>query len=634
MKRAVYSLPVLIIIVSFACEGYGEESSSDQSGIMSAEYSQGLNYERWQGLLEMTKRFDENKSFYLNEQLTVWLHDIPGYHPQWKVDQKLDYELSHRVTSGLSWLVSGSLDRFLDRRTDRIGNDIRMMPMIPLENGYSENLPTLLVSSGNSLIEGFLGVGFEYSFQRPLNAKLNFGPLLETKDNMKQEGFRMSAEVSGTDEISDWKTSGWRDHLPNGSDYGLMASFNGNYMFSEQASDRFSVDYSLIDRQQQFAVGVPTDHKDESIKLSNHLKSGIATNLPVTWKSVMTRQRIEHLDLSGNFNGLTYIWNNDVEMDWNAGTTLLGRLSGGIDIRQQQFTRRLYQGEQINPNSTISSLNRGKRIYFGFSTSYLTSVSDSLTISSQAARYRFDTPDETDKNDRDELRYISSVRYSKMILPNFVCSVNLEVDLNHIVYIFRPRSIENRWTRLFSLSSELPWQGELLNNSARFKVVSNYSDYDYSPATESQSRVYRSFSAEDSLSINLSKVLSLEIDVALILDDHGRFRWDEWVQDLSEDGISTSTSIQSLWKIDQYSAGLGWLWHKRQTTIHLPSDQTQPGESVLSSGPKFSFVYPHSEDEEITGLQVRLEGSIVWVSDRLRGDYKLPDFRLSAAYTF
>lgn len=609
---------MLVMISSLICDGYGEDTSAGRSGTMTAEYAQGLNYERWRGLMKITRRFDERSSFRLDEGLTVWLHDIPGYHPQWKMDQKLDYEFKYSVTPEFSWLVSGNTDRFLDRKTDRIGIEPHVTPLQPLNSEYSEFLPLSASSSGNSIFENYVGVGLNYQLHSGFNTKVNFGPLHKNKHDVVQDGFRMSAEIDGSDEFTSWQSSAWRDHLPNGSDYGLSGAFSGNYTFSDQAEDRFFVDYSFIDRQQPSVDNAAFHRKDESIKLSNHLISGITTNLPVAWKSEMSRERTDHISSLNRYSDLTYFWNNDVEMGWQSGTDVSGNFSGGIDIQQQQYFGRL---------------NRGRRMYLGFMTTYL-AASDTITVSSKAARYRFDTPDEADKNDRDELRYISEIRYSKPILPGFSGSVSLETDLTHLVYLYRPRSIENRWTRLFSLSSDFHWQSKSHDNLSRFKVVSHYSDYDYSPATESQSRVFRSFTAEDSLSVKVNKVLSLDTEFVLILDDHGRFRWDEWVQDLSEKGISTSTSLQSHWRIDQFRTGIGWQWHKRKTTIYLPTDETEPGESVMSSGPKFSFVYPYFVDDEVDGLQVRLDGSIMQVKDRLRGDYRLPDFRLSAAYTF
>ncbi len=618
--QAYYRL-IFIIILSFPFGvGWSVPLTNSHDGHITANYMQGFNFERWQGTASIDRSFGE-KQFKLDERLTVWMHDITGYYPQWKLDQELNFELQSPLTQTTGWLLVGEVERFLDRRARRVDDDEWYSPVSPLTTELLSLQSYTSAVAGNSILKGHLGLGSVYHPNEQTELKGVIGTLYEDRSDRKQQGVRLLVNLDFVDDDSQLQASGWRDHLPNGSDFGWLGLFNGYSSFSDQADNRFNVAYSYKDRQQQyFTEGISNRRSDEMVHLSNKLTSGNHTNYPIAWNSELSRGRTNHIVAIGNYTDLSFAWDNDIVLELKNSPTLFGTIAGGVNLQQQKYASRL---------------NQGRRTHFRFRVDFVPSPSgaDSISLESRAIRYRFDTPDVTDTNDRDELRYVVSLQYGKKILPGFGVNIRLETDLNHLVYIYQPRSIENRWMRLITLATELPWEADLFNNSTRFAVSSHFSDYDYSPATESQSRVYRSFTAQDSLNVKFNRYLMIEADVALTVDDHGRFNWSEWVQDISEDGYGVTTAIHAKWTGEHYKTGFGWNWHRRRTTLHLSSEETEAGESVTSSGPLFNFTYP-AELASGSGLSINLRGAILWVDDRLRGVYRLPDIHLSVAYTF
>ena len=612
------------------------------SGVLTATYRQGFNLEQWYGNILLNRMFGKEGSIQCDERLTVWLHHASGYQRQWKVNQQLDFTVQHPIKKTFDWMLTGEMERFIDRQAHRPANDIRLFPLMPLEQGFSfQNTSSQWSDAGrtNNITGGHLGLGGVYRWRDQVTFNGVVGPLYDDHNGFIRQGLRWTAGFDGANDNNNLQTNGWLDRFPDGNDYGWSAVLRGDYAFSDQGYDSFTMLYSGDDRRQSFSLAETESRRyDETLILSNHLTtseqeypSSRPADWSMSWDSEMIRQRTTHSGDRIDYSNQEFMWRNDLHLGWLISRVVFGNITGGIDLQQQQYA---------------GSMTQGRRTHIGMISQYTPSSSDSLSLETHAIRYRYDTPDESDYNDRDELRYMIAVRYGKKLTPQFDIKLRLEVDLHHLLYIYRARSGENRWTRLLMLVAELPWNNEPVNNIARFAVTSHYTNYDYSPATESMSRVYRSFTAGDTLHIAFSHRFDCEADFALTIDDHGRFRWNDWVEDVSEDGYSYTIALKPSGTVGDYRIGAGWSWHRRLTTLHLASDgtgssgETVEGENIRSTGPLFSFAFPASRyagpsgERYSKGLRVELTGSILWVDDRLRGSYRLPDIHLLLLWSF
>ncbi len=439
------------------------------------------------------------------------------------------------------------------------------------------------------------------------------GPVYETRGGGSRSGLRCNLDIDGGELIRGLRGEGWFENLPSGNDFSWSVAYRGEHGLIGEAVDRLSARISHS-RQREFAFGGGRlDRRiDEDIQLTNRLTSGASSPLRLAWNSEFRRRRSSHRSPLGSYDDREFNWRNGLEVDWGTGS-FATRLSGGIDLQEQQYAGGLTQGRHTRLGLTVW--------FYG-------SSSDTLSLTTATTKYRFDTPDKADYNDRDELRYKVELLGRWMITPRFSFRADFAADLRHLVYIYRPRSGENRRERSFRLGAALPWNDVNLVNVARFTVTSRYTDYDFPPADESLSRVYRAFSAADSMRVNLPGGGYVKISSALVLDDHGRLRWEDWIEDISEDGYSFTLAVAPVYEWKGCRWGFGWSWHRRETRLHLGDGRTEPGESILSSGPVFSVASLRKRP-----FHAELTGRVLEVSDRLRGSYRLPDVTCSLVWS-
>jgi hypothetical protein len=402
-------------------------------------------------------------------------------------------------------------------------------------------------------------------------------------------------------------SDGWLERLNIGSDYGWNAGLHGLYAISEEWENSYRLGYEGSSQREFSAFErIEGRRNDERINLSNQLKLGEDSPLKLTWASDFTRQSAEHTGLAKAYRDHEYTWKNDLRTALEYGSFTTSAM-GGLDLQEQLY-------EEI--------LTQGQRSYAGLYTIWQETADDSAAVDARTIKYRFDTPDENDLNDRDELRHIITFRAGKRLWQGFGFQLELKADLNHLVYIYRPRSAENRWTRVFTLSCAVPWQDGWMENMARFTVVGNYTVYDYPPAKTELSRVYRIFSVQDTLRIGINSNWSVKLGNVLIFDEHGRFHWEDWTEDVSEDGFNTSTSLLLNYNERKFQCGFGWRVYQRYSWLHLRGDERMRADAVRSHGPAISL-----NADPADRLHVEFNASVLEVTDRNRAVYRLPDIR-------
>jgi hypothetical protein len=155
------------------------------------------------------------------------------------------------------------------------------------------------------------------------------------------------------------------------------------------------------------------------------------------------------------------------------------------------------------------------------------SSSDFVSFESSAGILRYDTPDSTNTDDRDELLITLSGRESHRWNEYFEISVTAEATLNHIVYLFADRSANNNWNRIFRLAPELTYTpSPVMRMVNTFEVLANYTVFDYEtliPTVESYS--YRQFAFLDSTSYDMSSNMGLDFLLHVRLYERGELQW-------------------------------------------------------------------------------------------------------------
>lgn len=190
------------------------------------------------------------------------------------------------------------------------------------------------------------------------------------------------------------------------------------------------------------------------------------------------------------------------------------------------------------------------------------SETDLLSISLFHNKLRYDTPSDENFDDRDELMSIFRVLYLKKLTPFFDTFLNLEANLNHIVYIFAERSSNNNYMRLLKLSTGGDYKNQEITSRNTFEVSANYTVYDYEDVNPNfRSFSFRQMSMQDSTTIMLARKLAFNVFGYLKFSEQGDFNWERFagkpVRNLEEiyfepkisyrfNGISMGTGIRYL----------------------------------------------------------------------------------------
>ncbi|MCU7491862.1 MAG: hypothetical protein HF312_03995 [Ignavibacteria bacterium] len=157
------------------------------------------------------------------------------------------------------------------------------------------------------------------------------------------------------------------------------------------------------------------------------------------------------------------------------------------------------------------------------------SETDLLTLSLFHNKLRYDTPSEENFDDRDELMSIFRVLYLKKLTHYFDTFLNLEANLNHVVYVFAERSSNNNFMRFLKLSTGGDYRGPAITSRNTFEVSANYTVYDYEDVSQNfRSFSFRQMSMQDSTTIMLAKKLAFNVFGYLKFSEQGDFNWDRF----------------------------------------------------------------------------------------------------------
>ncbi|MDP8239051.1 MAG: hypothetical protein P9X24_08165 [Candidatus Hatepunaea meridiana] len=613
---ATLSLAIHILTIAIyqpnTIAGNKTEPVHPLSNVLITTLSKGLEYDGWQSELRLNQALSGEGVFTFNEKVTVNLHHIPGFHRQWKVDQKHSFEYKRPVDSNIELQLTGNLDIFNDQRAHRFNESTRSRLLTPDESHFNDPLLYRRITGSNEISKWHLALGAECHLDERFQINGSAGPLFDKRSGEQNQGLQFNFGL-----LNNWNTGslhadGWLERLPVGNDYGWSATIGGDYSFSEEASNIYRISYDrTTQREYHWSDETVGRRKDQVLTIINKLTNTGTTPLHVEWDSDFSRYSTVHTRIPDELTDHEYTWRNELKAVYDlAGIRTVA--SGGFDLQEQQYKDNLMQG---------------RRNFISVRTGFADPVSDSVAFEANVIKYSFNTPDEDDLNDRDELKYIFTFTAGKELHPNFGLRLKIKTDLHHLVYIQRPRSAENRWVRMFSLSCELPYREVNINNIARFSVVSNYNVYDYFPFDVDMSRVYRFFTADDTFKVKVHPHLELELGTNILIDEHGRFRWSDWIEDVSEDGYNFSLSFATNYTVEDLQFGFGWSTHHHYSWRYSANDDKVRGEAITSNGPIITL-----NANPANRLHVELYGQVLQVKDRFHRTYNLPDIRCSLTW--
>ncbi len=566
-------LCLFLVSILLPLQGFADQSdASTHAGTqLTLRVLKGLDFDGWDGEVNSDELLRSGGVAKLDERLKLRFYSIPGYQPRWKTDQTLKFHYDHPLSTSSGLVLAVSQQEYRDQSTRRYRSGrVTQSPFFPDDSrlANAEFFNSTFNDDGIGNIN--LSVGGRLVTENGIALEGRVGPIFEHRGGVSQEGIKYDFNYGFKTDSIHWSGEGWLGHYGSGDDHNLALEANGYYALSNAANDQFRANYQSGSRREFSAVGnIDGRRNDRRVELANNLAVEVSEVMNFSWGSNLITRTTENNGPSSKRQDREFNWQNQLGGAWSLGEKFV-LVAGGIDVQQQEYAGGLTQGR----NSRL-------QIASGFETS----MNDSSLIETSVAHYRFDTPDELDFNDRDELRWRAALRAGRHLTPALELKGGIEANLNHLVYIHRSRSGENRWMRQFTLFGEVPWREAPIENTARFAVSAHYTDYDFSPYDLTESRLFRTFTALDTFRLALPDGWGAEVSGSGQLNDHGDLDWSEWIQNVSERGYSYTVTALPFRRTSGSEIAIGWLMHRRFSTLLQDNGQDITGEDVRSSGP-------------------------------------------------
>lgn len=224
------------------------------------------------------------------------------------------------------------------------------------------------------------------------------------------------------------------------------------------------------------------------------------------------------------------------------------KFEGANDIA---FARQQKLEEQKNNNIAQTQLGLSAVIPVG--------SGDTLAISGSAVKLEYNTPSEGNHDDRDELFFLASLRWSSALTERLLWTLTGDVNLRHTVYIASDRSAANTWNRVIRLSPFIEYRANGFYMKTGGDVVANYTVYDFEMEIPSlQSFSLRQLSVADSTSYAVNEHVWFTLHTLWRFYERGALRWSAFtIQPIAffeERSLVVSASIRT--SIMEASAGV------------------------------------------------------------------------------
>jgi hypothetical protein len=402
------------------------------------------------------------------------------------------------------------------------------------------------------------GVGLAYHPWLPLTMHAALGPVQDKRIAQVHSGLGLWTHS----ELNHWNLAGYDQSLE--LDYGRETPRNHN---SEDLSGRYElfrefyagntnrtqISGTSLGRDVYFdATGEVARRKERNFAVRDALTYGVAKNVRAEFSGELTHKKTEQSQHNVTASSLE---ENQVGFEATLAARHRG-LSGEMQMAVRTVTQTV-RGDILQGQKTDLSL-RGQAALPARSV---------LAFRLNVAKYSLDTRDPNNYDDRDQIQYGAEVAWSRPVTPSMIYELFSVSRLDHLVYIFRQSSANNRWTRFFLLGSSVRHSpGAFMNHLMRATVSANYQDFDFDadPRT-SRSTVHRRVIVSDSANVFLAGRWRLEGKGSWQQEEFGRLFWSSFSEERSDQTFTVSASLQAVYRIARDTEiGAGALWDSRK----------------------------------------------------------------------
>ena len=552
-----------------------------QQDSLYTDYDHGLNTESWHGGFDYQKRVFSGFRLIVSESFTSSRLRVTPDEDKWKDQQHLLIDVSRRLSDRFSLNLMGSGLVFSDK-----------------QSGYQNDIRTHLV-----------GLGATYRrrrFRIPVLAGMKddrrFGQIdrgFHYRMGMDMPHFRLG------DYHNRLMTAYEEDDFSKRKNTTLSASYLIHRQFYAGTYD--SLMLSLNHQRRDYYVsesGIIESREEKSHRAENSLSYRFGSGFSCRIQGVISSRNLKIGLMNGPDQGLKRQRRDfrlfGIVRLLMKTPSFRGEMTLSHSSEEQKYD---YAESQTSfPYSSTSLLsapdNQNAYTTLSVRAGWRFFSTDSLSISSSIQRFRYDTPDLENYDDRDELRFWLDFVELHRFSPALTLRLSLHLNLHHFVYIYGQKSANNNWSRILRYGSTVFWQP---NPRWRFvqsaEVLANYVDYDFESVFPSvRSFLYRKFRLEDSTRVELTERTSLHFHYRLELDENGKFLWAQWLEQKLIDRQSHAFTISLRYQPwPSFSISPGYtLYARKGNRYEQGADRSQQKEVMQdfrSRGPVLRVVY-------------------------------------------
>lgn len=557
-------IPKTLVLVYAAFQCLRAEASLDPPRLTAGADSSGVLAEKGIEFLRTTER--------VNMQMRLPMRFSAEVNAQWKTDWQTPEGQTDRIRQDGRWYtgisrylwqwtnlwLAASGEHLDDRPYNLPHRGLSAVDLFPNTHAYNSEAvssPSQSVSAVR-ILRG--GVGLSVSPWKPLKADAAVGPVQDRRIGGMSSGVGMWTHLA----VENWNLAGYDQSLAlqydretprNHNSEDLKAHYEVYRQFFEGNTDRAEVSFNTLGQDVYLdALGRSGRRIEQGYAARNVLTYGVTRGVNVEMGGDVAHEKTEQRQMDVAASSLE---------ENQAGFT------SAVQAKYKQASGELQLGVRSITQTIRGDILQGHKTDLAFEGRISLPARSTLALRTAASKYSLDTKSTSNYDDRDELRYTIEAAWSKPFMRTFTYELHALTELDHLVYIFKQSSANNRWTRLFLLGSSVhhhPVPG--FDQFVTASVSANYQDYDYDidPRTM-RSTVYRRLVLGDSLNLELSRRFGLNGKVVWQQEEFGRLFWSSFSEERSDLTRSVTASLQAIVRLGRsVRAGSGALWDSRR----------------------------------------------------------------------
>jgi hypothetical protein len=227
---------------------------------------------------------------------------------------------------------------------------------------------------------------------------------------------------------------------------------------------------------------------------------------------------------------------------------------------------------------------------------------DSLMFNYSILLLQYDTPSDQNNDDRDEQSMITNIFYKHKLTDELSASVNVELQLKHLVYLKSEKSAMNNWNRILTLSPAITWKTKKFMYVSQLDLIANYTVYDYDNSSNVNSFSFRQLGYRDTIYIKINNQFNIQIQNVIKYYERGIFYWNNFKENPQNSSYEQYSKILFFTNIINslsFGSGARIYMLSQKNISQYTSVLSSSNFKQISIGPEVSIIYSMNRKSNI-----------------------------------